>query len=328
MRFTIWGAGAIGGTLGASLVKSGQNVLFVDKVADHVDEMNANGLEVTGATAFQVPVAAALPGDVQGPLEVVLLAVKSQHTDEALSQLTPLLGPDSVVVSLQNGLNEEKIAAAIGAENTIGAFIHWGADYLSPGRVLFGHGASFYLGELDGRITTRLKDFQEIFSVFLPVELTDNIFGYLWCKQVVGSLLFATALADLSVGEVVVLPQARAILGDLVREAMAVPKALGIRLEQFGEFDLALFDNRQEATVFDAMVARSKDKIKNKTGVWRDIAVRKRPTEVDFIVGETVRRGETLGLNMTLNRRLVDIIHELERGERTMNENNFVDLAG
>src|SRR5262249_42978565 len=99
----IWGAGAIGGTIGAALARAGQNPLLVDSDAAHVAAMRANGLKITGPIEdYAVPVRATSPDQVRGPLRRVMLAVKSQHSRVAADSIAPLLSPDGSILSLQN----------------------------------------------------------------------------------------------------------------------------------------------------------------------------------------------------------------------------------
>jgi len=233
------------------------------------------------------------------------------------------------VVSIQNGLNEETVADIIGPERTVGAFVNWGADYIGPGHIRFGKTGCFYIGELDGHISPRIKTLQQVFESFLPTEVTDNIMGYLWSKQVFSSLLFATAMVDLPIYEVLEPPEVRKIMGNLVREAMQVPKALGVRLEAYeNEFFPDLFREHKDNAALDIVANHFRGRIKNKTGIWRDLVVRKRPTEVEGNIGATVRKGDALGVAMPLNRCLVQCIHDLEEGRRTMGFANFHAFQG
>jgi 2-dehydropantoate 2-reductase len=102
----IWGAGAIGGTIGAALARAGQNPLLVDAAEDHVAAMKSRGLKITGPHEdYATLVRAMTPDEVRGPVRRVMLAVKSQHTSAATRMIAPLLAPDATVLSLQNGLN-------------------------------------------------------------------------------------------------------------------------------------------------------------------------------------------------------------------------------
>ncbi|HTD45688.1 MAG TPA: 2-dehydropantoate 2-reductase [bacterium] len=339
MNFTVVGAGAIGGTVGAHLVRAGHDVLFVDTVAEHVEAIRRDGLAIEGRAPFTVRAravtAAGLAGAVGGRrLDAVLLAVKAMHTAAALEPLVPLLGPDSFVVSLQNGLNEKVIAARVGAARTVGAFVNFGADYQSPGRILYGGGGALYLGELDGRITPRLEQLGGIFrAAFLEnTTLTANIWGYLWGKLGYGSMLFATAVVDETIADVLADAASRPLLANLAGEVVRVADAEGVRSEGFDGYDpdaMRFAQPRNWAAIhqsLDRLAAFNRASLKQKSGVWRDLAVRHRRTEVDDQIAVIVRAAEERGCPAPLNRRLVEIIHDLEAGRRPMSAANLDDL--
>ena len=132
MRLLIWGAGAIGGTMGAYLVRAGHDVTVVDSVEDHVAAINRSGLRITGPIdEFTARPVAYTPGELGGQWDTIMLATKAHHTESAMQALLPHLGRDGCVISVQNGLNEIAIAAAAGAQRTVGAFVNFGADYSS-----------------------------------------------------------------------------------------------------------------------------------------------------------------------------------------------------
>jgi 2-dehydropantoate 2-reductase len=133
MPVTVYGAGAIGGITGAALVEAGHDVLLVDSDAAHVGAMRAQGLTIErDGSATTTPVRAIEPAALGRDLELVLLAVKSQHTPGALRELAPRLASTGFIVSLQNGLNEDLIAQAVGAERTVGCLVNWAADWIAP----------------------------------------------------------------------------------------------------------------------------------------------------------------------------------------------------
>jgi 2-dehydropantoate 2-reductase len=335
MRVTIWGAGAIGGITGASLARAGHDVLLVDVNAEHVAAMRREGLRILdGRGDWHASVRAATPEEVRGPLGTILLAVKAQATATAVEQFGPHLAPEGIVVSLQNGLNPEHIAARVGAGRTLGCLVNWAGDWIAPGRIQFGGEGSFVLGELDGRLTPRLQAIGDLLSVAMPIRLTENIWGFLWAKTCYASLLFATALTDEAVYDVV--ERSAPIQGMLVRlvaEAMAVADASGVRLESFDEYDPALYRRGAAgdgASVQEAMAAISRfyrRHTKVKTGIWRDLVVRKRKSEVDSQLGVIVEKGKVLGVSTPLTARLIQMIHEREDGTRPMGWANLEELA-
>src|SRR5262245_2858427 len=181
MTSPVFGAGAIGGVTGAALARAGHDVLLVDRAEDHVAAMNAQGLTIEsreGATT--VPVRAITAAALGHGLALVLLAVKSQDTPSALEILAPRLAADGAIVSLQNGLNEELIAAKVGAARTVGCLVNWAADWVAPGRIQHGGTGTFAIGELDGELSPRVKELAELLGVVTPVEVRRNIPGCKW----------------------------------------------------------------------------------------------------------------------------------------------------
>lgn len=329
----IYGAGAIGGLIGAYAVRAGLTVVLADKAAEHVARMNAHGLHVFGSNGeFTVPARAMLPGELPDGLELVMLAVKGQDTEAALAAIAPKLSPSGAVVSLQNGLNEAIIAERVGAERTIGAFVNFGADYKGPGEILEGAGGNVYLGEIDNRVSERLETVARYIRPARPVVITANINGYLWAKMAYASLGFATALMDATIGEVLDSEQRKRVIIALCQETIAVGRALGYTLEPFSDFDPRVYAPKNRAELqatFDSLQEygdRSRKSAKDHTGIWHDLVVRKRKTEVEPIVGAMVRQGQALGIDVRLNETLVRMIHEIEDGQRKMVAENFDEL--
>jgi 2-dehydropantoate 2-reductase len=331
MPVTIWGSGAIGGTLGAHMVRAGQEVVFVDRDADHVRAMRERGLRIEGfaGTFTTPPLRAYLPEEVPGPLGAVVLAVKAMATEPACRQIAPLLAPDGFVVSLQNGLNEPVIAAVVGAERTVGAFVNFSADYLEPGVIAYGGAGTLAVGEVDGRITPRVEDMVRRFRAQLPdARATDNVLGYLWSKMGYGCMLFGTALADATMADAV--DRYRRALSALGREPLLVARRLGIRPLPFDGWDpdpILSGDPARIDASLDELIARMRTNLKVKSGIWRDLAVRHRRTEVDYQVMVVVAEGRRLGVPTPLCEACGRMIKEIEDGRRQMSWANLDELA-
>jgi 2-dehydropantoate 2-reductase len=328
----IWGAGAIGGTVGAYLARAGLPVLFVDRSAEHVAAMNEVGLQITGPIEeFRVPVKAGLPEDVKGRFKLSFLCVKAHDTPGAIDALAPFVADDGCVVSLQNGLNEQVIAARIGEPRTIGAFVNFGADYLSPGVVTYaGHGA-VVVGELNGEATPRIKEIHRLMSIFdQRAVLTPNIWGYLWSKLAYGALLFATALTNESIADCLAEPKFRPVFIALAREVVSIATAAKIELEPFDGFDpRAFLPNFGPAAVasLDALVVHNRKSAKSHSGIWRDLAIRKRKTEVEAQLGPISVTARKLGMTAPLTRRTADLIHDIEDGRKPLSWDTLAELT-
>lgn len=318
----IWGAGAIGGTIGAYLSRAGHDVLFVDSAAEHVARINQRGLTISGPIdRFTIAAKAVTPGELDGVYERIILAVKTPATVVAANALSRHLAADGFVVSAQNGLNEYVIADIVGPERVMGCFVNFGADYHAPGEILYGGRGAVVLGEMDGGATDRLTRLHGLLRAFEPDALiTENIFGYLWSKMAYGAMLFAEALTEASIADCLAHPDYRELFIALAREVLAVARAHGVTPEAFNGFDPAAFmpggnDGAARASM-DKMVAFNRKSAKTHSGIWRDIAVRKRKTEVDALPGAVPALAAEKGLRAPLCERLTALIHDIEDGGR------------
>jgi 2-dehydropantoate 2-reductase len=328
MRYTVFGAGAIGGTVGAHMVRGGESVLFVDRDVEHVRAMQQRGLTIRGfAETFTVPVKAVTPDELPDRLETVLLACKAPATEAAVRSFADRLAPDGCVVSLQNGLNELTIASIVGEQRTIGAFVNFSADYLEPGLIHFAGRGAFYIGELDGSITPRLQQLQQALGHWGNVQMTDNIWGFLWGKQAYGAMLFATALTNDTMADAI--DQHRRVSVGLAREVLRVAAAVGRQPLGFDGFEPDAIGSDDRAAVdasLERLIAIRQGDEKTRSGVWRDMAVRKRRTEVDAHFGPIVEDAQRRGLEVPLLRRMIELIHELEEGRRPFSSANLDEL--
>ena len=328
----IWGAGAIGGTLGAYWARAGLPVLMVDIVADHVEACRTTGLKISGPVEELTQVVPSMtPQELHGQFDVIVLAVKAQATEAALVQLAPHLSADGYVLSAQNGLNEIAIAKAIGVERTMGCFVNFGADWLGPGEILFGNRAAVVVGEIDGTIRDRTRLMHERLRLFEPnAVLTDNIWGYLWGKLAYGAMLFATALTADSMTANFEDSRRFVVFDRLAREVMAVAAARGVTPVGFNGFDPACFAPGAPVDGARASIAAlaefNRHTAKTHSGIYRDLAVRKRRTEVDPQIGVIADLGAEAGVETPGIRHLVALIHAIEDGERPMAFETFATL--
>jgi 2-dehydropantoate 2-reductase len=254
----IWGAGAIGGTIGAYLARAGQNPLLVDADKAHVAAMKRNGLKITGPIAeFATPVRAAAPEEVRWPIRRGMLAVKSQHTSAAARMIAPLLAPDASVLSLQNGLNGEAIAKEVGAERVLVALVDFASDYIEPGVIHYGGRGSVYVGEPDGKTSPRVQEYVAVLKHFDErIEASDNVPGLLWGKIAYGGLLTATALTNHTMADVLSDPRWRGVMGKIGREIVLAAGAAGVKPVGVDGFDAEAFaraDQVKIAASCDAM---------------------------------------------------------------------------
>ena len=330
MKLLIWGAGAIGGTVGAYLMRAGHDVAFVDIAAEHVAAINESGLRITGPiNEFRVSATARLPEEMSGQYEFILLCAKSQHTRAAVESLAPYLADDGCVVSLQNGLNELTIAEAVGRERTVGAFVNFSADYHAPGEILYGGRGAVVIGEMDGADTNRARRLVVALRDFdADAMFTDNIFGYLWGKEAYGAMLFVSALTHESISDALSDLRYRPVYIRAAQEILWLADKLDITPLGFNGFVPAYFRENDTAGIaksLDALVAFNSQSAKTHSGIWRDLAVRKRNTEVSMYE-PIVAQAEATGMELPLTRRWIAMIREIESGAREQTLGNLAEL--
>ena len=236
MRIAIMGSGGVGGYYGGLLAKAGQELTFIARGA-HLQAIRDKGLHVKSVHGdFTVsPVKATdRPGEI-GAVDLVLVATKTYHTEEAAQAIKPLIGDNTVVISLQNGIDAaERIGSAVGMERMLGGATWLSAAIEAPGRIgQYSQFRRIALGELDGRITPRAQAVASAFATTpAVVELVPNIRQMLWTKFVFISAISALGgLTRVSMGEYRHVPEAREVLAQAMAEVSAVAQACGVALD-------------------------------------------------------------------------------------------------
>ncbi len=338
MRVWSVGAGAVGGTVAARLRSVGVDPLVLDAGDLHVSRSRDPGLHLTGRWDGPSPVPldawtpreAAAAGRLRPAPDLILLAVRSGATVDALDAVLPHAG-SAQVVSLQNGLNEDRIVALVGPARTVGCVVGFGATWLGPGEVAVTSGGGLTLGRLDATSDPALAAVAALLGRALPVQVTDNVLGALWGKVLVNSVTVLGAAAGLLTGELLADPGWRAAARAVLAEGVAVAGAEGVRLAKVLELvEPAVIAGRRPGweaeldTAFDAMAAFFGD-VKSVT--WRDLELG-RPIEIDAVTGEVVARGRHHGVATPVSSGVYGLLRAIERGERESSPANVAGLLG
>ena len=231
MDITIIGSGAIGGTLGAHMIRAGHDITLCDADEAHVAAIREHGLIIEGpVNEFTVAAHAIAPDELPDRIEHAIVAVKSLHTGAAAELLRDRLAPDGYVLTVQNGLTAHTLIEAVGRDRVISSFVNFGADVMAPGRIMQGNVGTFRVGELDGgRITPRVLDLAEALPYAKP---TDNVLGFLWGKEAYGAMLWAGAVSDLTIVEHLEDPRYRPVMIAIAREVLAQAPVQGRELRR------------------------------------------------------------------------------------------------
>lgn len=330
--YTVVGAGAIGGTLALHLAQAGHAVTVVDADEDHVAAIREHGVRLllTGGGVRTARVNAVTPAHLTGPLGRVLLAVKAQATERAVAGIGDHLAPEGFIVSMQNGLNEELIAARVGAKRTVGACVDFFADVVGPGVIQAGGGGALAIGETDGSRSRRVQELvADLRAAGLPAVATGNVQGYLWSKLAFGAMLVATALADAPMADLI--DRHRSLMQRLAGEVLTVADSLGIVPESVDAFEPRAYGARSSVEArtraTDALVAWLRTQGKTRSGIWRDIVIRHRPTEVPVHYAPVLSHAAAAHLAVPYLEMLLARVAAVEAGDQLLGERHLNEFS-
>jgi 2-dehydropantoate 2-reductase len=303
MKIAIIGAGAMGSLFGGMISRAGHDVLLYDPYREHVDAVNVGGLVIeeagSGESVLCRPRATGEPGDVRGP-DVMIVFVKSTVTARAARQFAGAARPDTIVVTLQNGLgNEGILRECFGSSRTAAGVTSQGATFLAPGRIRHAGTGPTHLGMSDGR-SERLASFAEVLrAAGFETHVEKEVARLIWSKLVINVGINAlTALIGEPNGRLMDFEETRLLMADLVAEALAVADARGIRLTYAEPLSMV-----QE-------VARKTGA--NRSSMLQDFD-RGRETEIEFINGAIVREAAALGIPVPVNAAVTRLVKALDR---------------
>ena len=336
-RIVFVGAGALGGYVGGHLTRAGHDVTLIDPWPEHVEYMRKHGIQLSGVTAAErhsVPVNVMHITDVQSlvrqkPIDIAFVSVKSYDTEWATLMTRPYLAPDGFVVSLQNCINEERIAQHVGWGRTVGCIASLIAvELYQPGHIkrtvpMGGDKHTvFRVGEPHGRASKRVEEIAEMLRAVDSSKVTTNLWGERWSKLVVNSMRNGLSAATGLFGN-----QRDAMEGPrwvsirLGSEAVRVGQALGFQLEKMQGMDPEALARAGEghkdalAEIADILMEDAKRRSDDqRPSMAQDIAKGRR-TETDFINGYIAARGAEIGVPAPIHAKMHDAVKRVERGE-------------
>jgi 2-dehydropantoate 2-reductase len=298
-RVAVVGAGAVGGYFGGMLARAGTHVTLIGRPA-HVDTWKREGLFLD-SVIFQerIPVQASTDIAASGDADVVLFSVKSPDTEDTARQLARYVRSDALVVRLQNGVdNVERIRAAA-ALDPIAAVVYVASSMPAPGRVKHSGRGDLLIGDLPGRSSPPREDAMARLSSWfkaagVPCQVSPHIEADLWTKLITNAALNAiSAVVHVPYGDIAALPEARALVRELVNECVTVARAAGIPLPPVDFVEMVLRFAETAGHVYSSTA--------------QDLERGKR-TEIDALNGFVVRRGSELAVPTPVNQSLVALV--------------------
>jgi 2-dehydropantoate 2-reductase len=303
MKIAIIGSGAMGSLFGGRLALTGCDVVLYDIFREHVEKVAADGLAIedaaTGAVTIARPKASADPAAVDGA-DVLVIFVKSTATEEAAGQFAPRARKDAVVLTLQNGLGNEAILSRhFGSRRTAAGVTSQGATFLGPGRIRHAGKGPTHICMSDGRNEKLAPLCRALETAGFETHVSTDVASLVWSKLVINVGINAlTALTNQPNGWLLESEDTRAIMADLVAEAVAVAGARGI----------ALAHTDPLAVVYD-VAARTGA---NRSSMLQDFD-RRRPSEIEVMNGAIVREGGSAGVAVPVNTTITRLIRAIEK---------------
>jgi 2-dehydropantoate 2-reductase len=338
------GLGAIGGITAAFLARAGVDVIAVDPWFEHVLAVRRGGLRLQSPDdEFSLRLPVLFPDELgrSGPFDAALLSVKSYDTEWMARLVLAHLAPAGFIVSLQNGLNEPRLAGIAGAAGVVGCVVHMNGAVFTPGEVTrfsSPRWSTFSLGELDGRPSARLEMVAELFSEVGETEVTAEIYAELWAKLAVNTMTNPLAGATgLTSRQVWSDPELAPLAIRLAAETVSVGTALGHRVpgvKPTGAPEPLTPELLAAALSDPAAMARAVGILRavadarsggreNPPSLLQDIRKGRR-TEIDYLNGEVISQARSLGISAPANEAIVPVVKAVEAREIAPSRENVL----
>lgn len=334
-KTVLLGAGATGTIIGALLADAGKDIVLVNVNEEHVNALNKNGAKIIGGMEKTIPVKAVTPDKLDGKFDLVIYSVKSIHDDIALPQIVPHLHQNSIVLTTQNGVPEEKIASYVGEKRTMGgSIVGWAASLPQPGVAnLAGKPDEmlYKIGELDGSVSERIKQIKKILETAGKVEISQNLAGMRWTKLIINvSMSGLSAALGCTFGEILDNEKAINTALSLKVETLKTAKALGISVEQVNGMAPNDFENKIRSNPDEARAQLRKlfdGQRGGKPSMLQDLE-KGNQTEVESINGFLSKKSSEAGVPTPVNDTILNIIRGIQDKKYSLSMNNLdrIDL--
>lgn len=300
MKITIVGPGAMGCLFGAFLLKAKEEVYFLDKNKERAEKITSNGIKVEGLSNFSVKAKVTTNAEEIGSSDLIIICVKSYDTESAIKLAKGLIGEETIVLTLQNGINNiQTLSEIAGADKVVGGVTSHGATWLDAGHIRHAGKGETVIGKADGKILGAVRNISNLFNkAGFETKISKDINSLIWSKLIINVGINAlTAITHLNNGRLLDYDGTKEIMRSAVLEAAKVAKKKRIKL---------IYDDPVQKTESVAEATKG-----NVSSMLQDVLKGKR-TEIDYINGAIVRQGRNLGIPTPVNSVLTDLVKTIE----------------
>ncbi|MBP5242774.1 MAG: 2-dehydropantoate 2-reductase [Clostridia bacterium] len=333
MRAAIYGAGAMGTILGAYIAKAGKQIDLISRNQAHVAALKGQGARIVGTVNFIQPVNALLPSEMTGKYDLVFLQTKQRYNSEIIAFLRNFLAENGVICTLQNGLPEAVISEIIGADNTYGCAVAWGATFHGEGESELTsnpNALTFSLG-CYGKADERLNIIREYLESMGKVAVEENLIGARWTKLSINAAFSGlSALTGLKFGEISKHKTGKRVALEVINESIRVANAAGIVPAKIQGRDviklLGYKTPLKKAFALFLLPIAMKNHAKLESGMLHALRRGER-CEIDYIDGVVCSFGKKYGVNTPVCDAICALVHEIEDGKREITEKNLNEFT-
>lgn len=332
-RFVVVGPGAIGGATAALLARSGHDVVLVTRNAELAAGISREGIHVTGVKGelrVRMPAVGRIE-ELSGHFDFALVATKAPDMPDAARRLLPFLRADTLVVSMQNGICVEELAAVVGPSRAVGCVVGWGSTMVAPGHIDVTSTGELTIGMLHGVSAAGMEPLRQAMENVFPTEIAPDILARLYSKLLINACIAsAGVLCGLRLGALLARSDVRRIFITILREGIAVADALGLRVPAYaGKLDYYAFLKGGGAlaslrrTVFLRVFGFKYRRLKSSS---LQSLERGRKTEIEHLNGYIERRARERGVPTPVNSRIAAMVREIEQGKRPIAVANLAEV--
>ena len=323
MKIAILGAGSLGMITGVMITKAGYNCTLIDVNKNHIEALNNEGAKISGKYVETIPVKASLASDLTEVFDVIMLQTKQMHMLQALKDIEKSINDHTIIITLQNGVSEDKVAVVYGKERIIGGSVFHGAKYIRPGvseLTTDFECMHTYIGELDGSITPRIKEIEKVLLTVGDVTITTDILGVKWTKLIMNTALSGiSASLGCTFGTAIENYDSMRCMAYICSEGANIMAKKGFVPTEMEGFMPTVenysFSNKKELANVERqlreLISHSNDEV---ASMLQDIWAGRTVCEIDDINGKVVQGGLETGTPTPFNEKVVEIVKKILAG--------------
>lgn len=332
-KILVVGAGAVGGISAGLLKQAKHDITLITKYKDLATSISNEGVHIVGNNhnlKIRIPSFAEI-SELKDVYDIVLIATKALDMPQVAKDILPFIHKNSMIVSLQNGYCEEKLAEIVGNERTIGCVVGFGATMIEPGFLDMTSDGEFIIGTLDNARKEDLEVLQEILSAVVPTRISKNIVGELYSKLIINSCITSLgAICGLRLGEMLKSKKSRRLFISIIEESIQVANAMNINVEPYAN-KLNYYSFLEGRDIFSSLKRHLTIyiiglKYKRLKSSSLQSLERGKKTEIDYFNGYIVQKGKELYLTCPINDQVVIMINKIESGDLTIKKENLYQI--